>query len=299
MDARRGDRSRHRRSESAAAVGRRRYLAAVAGAGAALTSGCLGISLPVGGTEEATASWTEEYDPPGGGEVVVENLNGPVRVRGEDRGTIEVAVEKRSDEGPGPLDRTVVAVGNDEADAAGNAFAIRTEHDGGPGGTPATVEIDVAVPRTYPVVRATTRNGDASVVDTRGDLFAGSVNGSIEVDGVRGFVDLESENGDLQVRRSTGIDGLAAANGSIEADVRSIRGDTSVGTSNGDVDVRLGPGLDASVRAETVRGSVELGDDLALADETVTSRLVTGRRGEGEHELTVGTSNGRITLREL
>ncbi|MEF8781358.1 MAG: DUF4097 family beta strand repeat-containing protein [Haloferacaceae archaeon] len=297
-----GDGNRRRPFVGDGSASRRRFLAGVSGAGVAAASGCLGLGLPWRGENgdgergepEATASWTEAYEPPGGGRVVVENLEGPVRIRGEDRGTIEVGVRKRSWDGETPLERTVVNAG-----VADGVFAVRTDHRGTSGETPATVEVDVSVPRTYPVARASTTNGDVVATDTRGNLSARTVNGSLEVTGVRGFVGLEATNGDLDVRGTTGIDDLTVSNGHVDADVRAIRSDTLVRTANGDVDLRLGPGLDATVRAEAVNGRVEVGEGLSLADATVASRRVTGRLGEGKRDLRAETSTGQITLSSL
>lgn len=296
-----GDWSRRRPFAGGSSVSRRRFLAGVSGTGVAAASGCLGPGLPwrEGNGEgereepEATASWREEYEPPGGGRVVVENLDGSVRVRGEDRGKIEVGVQKRSRDGETQLDRTVV-----NAEFAEGEFAIRTDYPGTPGETPATVDVDVAVPRTYPVARASTVNGDVTATDTRGDLSVRTVNGSIEVADVRGFVGLGATNGDVDVRGTTGIDDLTVSNGDVDADVRAIRDDTLVRTANGDVTLRLGPGLDATVSAEAVHGRVEV-EEVSLADANVTPRRVTGRLGAGERDLRAETSNGQITLSPL
>lgn len=269
-------------------VGRRPFLAAATAWGGLAVSGCVG--RPWG--EEQTKAWTEQYDPPGGGQVTVENIDGPVTVRGADRGTIGLSVEKRSTDGEA-LDRVRV-----RAEPDGDGFAVRAEHLDDPDAEPPTVELLVTVPRTYPVERVRTVNGDVSVDGTRGDLQAGTVNGDVDVDGVRGYVRIEAGNGDLSATRTTGIDDLSVSNGDVDADVRAIRTDSRIATTNGDVDVRFGPGLDAEIRAEATSGRVDA-DGVELENASRGPRTATGSLGERSHQLTVETANGVVTLSML
>ena len=288
LDGRHHTRREDRRCAAAGDVGRRRFLASTAVWGSIAVAGC--VERPW--REEVSETWTEQYDPPGGGQVTVENLEGSVSVRGADRGTIELSVEKRAAEAAA-LDQVRVRAGPED-----NEFVVETDQIGDPGDLPVTVDIVVTVPRTYPVVRAGTKNGNVSVEGVQGDLCARCVNGDVDVDGVRGYVTAEAGNGDLSVTRTTGIEELAVSNGSVDADVRAIRSDSRIETTNGDVDARLGPGLDAVVRAEATSGSVAV-DGVPLENATIAPRMATGTLGDGTNELTVVTANGVVTLSPL
>lgn len=124
-----------------------------------------------------------------------------------------------------------------------------------------------------------TRSGNVTVADTRGDLSVATGSGDIAFTAIEGReLRMATGSGDVEGERSHG-DSLEIATGSGEVTLEDIRGDSlEVATGSGDVKVGRS-GLD-SVEVGTGSGDVELALD---------------RMGGGN--ISVGTGSGDIVLR--
>ncbi|WP_254536254.1 DUF4097 family beta strand repeat-containing protein [Halomarina litorea] len=265
---------------------------AVLRAGAALSltalAGCT-TALGRAETDESTSTHTV----PDGARLVVENRNGAVTVERGDGESLVLSTTKRTRAGRDHLDRVEVRTRTD-----GDRFVVeRVAVDGADDGE-VTVDVTLAVPPGVPVASVTTANGAVSLSGTAGDTDVRTENGAVTAVDVDGRLSLRTSNGRIEAAGVRGYRDLRTENGEIDASVASMAGDLAVETTNGRVSLALDRALDARIDASTTNGRVTV-EGLALAEHEVRRERVTGRLGEGTHELRVRTTNGPVDLRTL
>lgn len=178
----------------------------------------------------------------------------------------------------GPTDASVDAVAVN-GESRGGEFVVETVYEGEK--RRASVDLAVRVPADVPVAGVRTRNGDVAARDVAGGQH------------------FESENGDVTVRGVESVSVARTRNGDVRADVPApLSGDATVESENGDVTAALSPDLSAMVDARTTNGRVDV-EDLDLGDASVSGKHVTGRLGDGAHEVSVATTNGDVVLESL
>ena len=269
---------------------RRRALltGASASLGAAL-AGCASFGGYLG--ERKTRTDERRYGLDAGTRVQMRNRNGSVTVEGFDGDRLEVDAEVR-----GPSRASLDAVSLVE-NRGGDAFSLETVYDGS-GDQRASVELAVRVPGDLYVARAQTTNGDLYVTDVSGGGEFASQNGDVDVRNLAGNVDAQTTNGDITVENVEVFGGAITTQGNVDVDVPALVSDATVRTENGHVDAALASDLDAAVSATTTNGAVEL-DGLDLRDAETSRTSATGALGEGTFDLSLGTTNGDVTLRSL
>ncbi|MFC6837504.1 DUF4097 family beta strand repeat-containing protein [Halomarina ordinaria] len=269
---------------------RRTWLRLGAVATTASLAGCLDR---FGGDDEVTDERSEEYDPPANAAVAVSNTNGPVTVEAGDGDELVLDVVERT-----TLDREALAAVTVDVRTDGDRVLVETTADSERARGRVTVDLTLTVPSAVWVEEVTTANGPVELSGTTGDTVVRTANGGIEVEAVDGYVTLETSNGSVEARDVAGIDGATTANGSVDLDVRALRRDAAVRTSNGSVDLALAADLSAVVTARTSNGAVDV-EGVRFEEESGSRTELSGRLGEGEHALSVETTNGRIDLRAL
>ena len=128
-------------------------------------------------------------------------------------------------------------------------------------------------------------------------FVARTVNGGVRVTGLSANVEAYTVNGSVRLEAS-GHAQAETVNGSIRASLGKTdwKDALSFRTVNGSVVVALPAAASASVRVETVNGSIS--NDLTLTGATKTTRReLQGTIGGGGRELQVKTVNGSVTLR--
>jgi DUF4097 and DUF4098 domain-containing protein YvlB len=128
------------------------------------------------------------------------------------------------------------------------------------------------------------------------NLIANTVNGEIKAESLQGDVNAHTVNGSVRVS-TAGSAEAATVNGSVTASMGrfDLRDGATFQTVNGDVTVNLPPGVDASVRADTLNGSVRSEFPITVQG-TVSPRRLRGTIGNGGRELRLSTVNGSIRL---
>jgi len=128
------------------------------------------------------------------------------------------------------------------------------------------------------------------------NLEVGTVNGEVDVRDLDGDVQASTVNGDVRVE-SAGTVEASTVNGSIEARMgEDLKSDLSFATVNGSVTVELPAGANADVSASTVTGGMESDFPLTIQGR-FSNRRMSGKIGNGGHELDMSTVNGTIILR--
>jgi DUF4097 and DUF4098 domain-containing protein YvlB len=143
-----------------------------------------------------------------------------------------------------------------------------------------TVNGGVDVTGRYGRAEVGTTNGSVAVRDASGDFEAGTTNGEVRVSGFEGRLEADTTNGDIELEAVTLKDGLAAE------------------TTNGSIRLALAAPetLNADLRARTTNGHITVDFPITLQNLSRSKRRVEGKIGQGGPQISLGTTNGSITL---
>ncbi|HEV8241390.1 MAG TPA: DUF4097 family beta strand repeat-containing protein [Thermoanaerobaculia bacterium] len=224
---------------------------------------------------------------PAGGQVVVINLNGPVRVAAWDSPDVRLVAVKTAHAATDGRARAYLRDLQVKVEESGGKLTIRTRTPGAEGGIKgwlscAGVDGEVAYRLTLP---------------REARLAATTVNGNVEVAGLVAPVRAASTNGDVVLE--VGGEAVATSvNGSIRVAMRRAdpRSAMELSTVNGSILMLLPSEFRGYVDARTTNGSV--GSDLPVQVEGRRSRSrLIGRLNGGNTRLTLRTTNGSIWLK--
>jgi len=246
------------------------------------------------------------------GALRLDNANGMTRIVGEDRGDVEVRMQK---------------VARAESTAAAESMArdirlARSETDFG-------TELEVEVPRRWNrrghinlelrVPRGTridvnASNGKVCIAGLQGGVRVRSSNVAVRVEDVAGDVEIQASNarvlcadvvgklvartsnGKIEVERHRGALDASSSNGLIHAALDELSGAVVLATSNGRIALTLPDSVDADVDLRVDNGVIRNQRSLCHCSRSSSGRL-TGRLGHGGTSIKIRTSNGSISLR--
>lgn len=234
--------------------------------------------------------------------VIVDNVNGPIRVTAHDRDSVDMAAVERV---RGDLQADIERARREmqlvtESEPGRVAFRVRGNGDCGCGhrrrtGYSVEYDIDVRVPAGASIDLQTVNGGDIVVEGVHGEFEVENVNGAVVLQGLRAAGSAETVNG-----RVTAV---------FE---RTPEADLSLETVNGSIDVTFPAELAADLKFETMRGEIYTDfDAVPIAREATAASDRDGRArvfrldrspvlriggGGPEHELT--TVNGNIYVRK-
>ena len=250
---------------------RRALLAGFAAGTTTALAGCTDAGSLFGDPVQETRE--QYFDVPDGARIRVENTNGDVDVTGRDRpdGSVDATVTVP---GESRLDDVTVAV-----DEGGDEVTVAVDIGGDT--SRVSVDLDLLVPEDAAMAAVETENGHVEVRD------------------VSGVGTARSANGNVTVRNAGPVSTVSSANGDIAADVPApLPGDVLVRTENGNVEAALSPDVDATLDARTETKYVEI-EDVEVQNRSGDNAHVTGTLGDGTHDVTMRTTNGRIEIRAL
>jgi hypothetical protein len=228
---------------------------------------------------------------PAGAWVIVRNLNGPISVRAATGRTAQVTGVKRSERGADPASVhftstplanggiLVCALWGDDSECDESGYHSHNDNNNGHRNN-VEVEFTVSLP---------------SGVNVR----VGTVNGDVEVAGATAEVGASTVNGEVRAASSGGPVSATTVNGDVRASMRSVgSGDLRYSTVNGSIQLDLPASLNADVELRTVNGGFETDFPMTLSGR-VGPRRLSGKIGNGGHDLRATTVNGSITLRKI
>ncbi len=260
---------------------------------------------------------------PADGVVEIENVSGSVRVRGWDRGEVEVTGELGR--GADRLDLegteriTVVRVVLPERcrRCAGSDIVVRVPR--GSRVDIGVVSADVDVRDVDGAVAITSVNGEITVAGRPAEVKAKSVSGSIEVTAVAAPVRATAISGDVTLRGVTGaveassvsgevlVAGGRIASGDLGTTSGSVRfqGDLLAGARlaaasvSGDVELVLPADVDARFDVGTFSGEIDnqLGPPARRTSRYTSEKELTFTLGSGRAHIEVKSFSGSIRLR--
>lgn len=295
---------------------RRRVLSGGAAAVAAALAGCSSFTPFVGKRQE-----DERTVPVDGADaLVVANELGDVTVRTADRKDVHVEMVKQSSSVTSDLEALTFGV-----EREGGRLRLKGEWTKDePLTNKPSLDLTVAVPRSFPVERLDTGAGDVILEDVagyatdggtpgvtvrahtgdvefrrvRGDASALVSTGDLAFEAVSGTVTGRANTGDLQVRSPDAVGDLRTHTGDVVADVPALAGDTTIGTSTGDVEAAVATDLGAELLATAGIGDVTV-TGLSLSNAARSDDRVSGVVGGDGPHLDLRTDTGDVTVSAL
>lgn len=230
---------------------------------------------------EVTEEFHQTYPLSATGRVALSNVNGSVRISAWDRNEVKVDAVKRA------YTQERLREAEIQVSASAGAIDIETEYpeyrwrDGERHENPASVEYTLTVPRGA-------RVEDVSLV-----------NGGLDIQGLTGPVHASSVNGKVVARGLSGPVNLSVVNGRLEATIDSVNGSGSINLSavNGPLVATIPSDANATVRADTVHGSISNDFNLPVRVGEYVGRELAGRLGQGGTRVSLNNVNGSIQIR--
>jgi DUF4097 and DUF4098 domain-containing protein YvlB len=216
----------------------------------------------------------QTYPLSSGGQLVLQNVNGSVRVEGWDRNEVEVRAVKTSENNPRDLSLVKIQV-----DSHPGEVDVHTLY---PDGEDAEVAVEYVVHVPFRVLLHS----------------IGTVNGSVSVHGVQGAGELKSVNGNVEVLDSSGRFSAHTTNGNLHLELGSLADGAPMNleTVNGSVTLGLPSNASADLNVRNMNGDVSSDVPVTSTAALPGARAFHGRLGHGGNPISVRTVNGGIRL---
>jgi len=227
------------------------------------------------GTE--TEEFHQIYPLSANGRIELQNINGPVQIRGWDRNEVKVDAIKRADSKP-DLDEVEIKIHSDQDSVSIRTEYARHEHTW-TRNDPGSVDYVLTVPRN-------SRLDDINLV-----------NGDLEIEGVGGEVRASCVNGRLRASSLSGRTELSTVNGNLEANFDRLSSPIEVSSVNAKVLLTLPSDAKADIEASTVSGSISNDFGIHVANNKWVGHELNGELGGGGTRVRVNNVNGRIEIR--
>ncbi len=226
-----------------------------------------------------TEEFTLDINP--GGRISLENINGDIRITGNEGDTVNIIASKKAGKQE-YMDELKIVV-----DADSDYIRIETRHPSNKdswlnwgNNHSGSVSYVLTVPAGVNLDKISTVNGDVEISSMSGKVKAETVNGDLVASGLVADVDLET------------------VNGGIDADFDSLGASQRVSAEavNGRIVLKLPADASARLHAETVNGSIDADDFDLDIDKGFIGRECDGQIGGGDARITLDTVNGSIRI---
>jgi DUF4097 and DUF4098 domain-containing protein YvlB len=214
------------------------------------------------------------------GTVSVSNVNGSITIETWDRNEVRLAYVKTADTKEN-LDDVQIRI-----DARQDAFAVETEYEAIKNRATKTykkleVEYRLTVPRAAVLNDIETVNGSVSISNAANMTKASTVNGEVRGTNLRGTAN------------------LSTVNGTVVADFDQLQagGRVSLNTVNGTVDLMIPSDANATIKADTVNGSISNDFGLPVRKGEYVGRDLYGRVGSGDVQIRLNSVNGALSIK--
>ena len=237
----------------------------------ALAALCL-LALP--GFADEQQIFEQTYPLPSGGQFVLQNVNGSVRVEGWNRNEVEVRAVKTAENNSRDLALVKIQVESHPAEVD-----VHTLY---PDGEDAEVAVEYIVHVPYRVLLHS----------------IGTVNGSVSVHGVQGAGELRSVNGNVEVLNSSGRFSARTTNGNLHLELSNLTDGAPMDleTVNGSVTLGLPSNASADLNVRNMNGDVSSDVPVYATAALPGSQAFRGRLGHGGGPISLRTVNGGIRL---
>lgn len=259
------------------------------------------LLLLVAGPAAAKETITEEIDKTfrlqPGGEVILENINGHVRVEGWDQDRVELRITKKVKAKSSAEARKAMQELKVTIDSTAERLHVKTRKpesmEGMLGwlrnaGIEYQASYSLKVPR-HVLLKARTVNGGVDVGNLNGDISARTTNGGIELSEVAGTID------------ASGTVSADTTNGRIKVAIHSVppHAQMDFSTTNGAIEVSLPADIQTHLKARTTNGGISTDFPVKVEGKRNRRSIDTALNGGGDGYISLRTTNGGIKVREI
>lgn len=231
---------------------------------------------------DETERFEQSYPLNANGKVSVSNINGSITVEAWDRNEVRLEVTKVADS------RETLSDVEIKIDSRPEYFRVETDYNnwnrGGNknwnGRRRLEVQFRLNVPRTAYLDEIETVNGSVTVSNFTNYTKISAVNGSVKATNLRGTAK------------------LSTVNGSTNADFEQLQPSDKIdlSTVNGSVVLVIPSDANATVKADTVNGSIKNDFGLPVRKGKYVGRDLYGRIGSGDTEIKLNSVNGGLSI---
>ncbi len=233
---------------------------------------------------DETERFEQTYPLSANGRVSVSNVNGSITIDTWDRNEVKLEAVKTAD------DKDRLADVEIKIDAQKDSLTIETNYDNWKrdGGTRGwknygklSVDYRLTVPKNAVLDKIETVNGSVNITNSNNLTKASAVNGQVIATNLRGTANLSTVNGTVEAS----FDQLQSSNR------------ISLDTVNGQVNLTIPSDANATVRADTVNGSIINDFGLPVRKGQYVGRDLYGKIGSGEVQIRLNSVNGGLNIK--
>ncbi len=238
--------------------------------------------LPIERLQDETEKFEQVYPLNANGRVRISNVNGPITVEGWDRNEVKLSYTKTADT------RERLSGVEIRIDSRGDLFSVESDYrnwksqnnDQWRNNGRLTVEFRLMVPRGAVLNEVESVNGTVTVSDFTNVTRVSVVNGSVNASNIRGTAR------------------LSTVNGTVNADFERLESGSkiSLDTVNGKVHLTIPSDSNATVKADSLNGSITNDFGLPVRKGKYVGRDLYGKLGSGEADVRLNSVNGTLTI---
>ncbi len=238
--------------------------------------------LPIERLQDETEKFEQVYPLNANGRVRISNVNGPITVEGWDRNEVRLSYTKTADT------RERLSGVEIRIDSRGDLFSVESDYrnwksqnnDQWRNNGRLTVEFRLMVPRGAVLNEVESVNGTVTVSDFTNVTRVSVVNGSVNASNIRGTAR------------------LSTVNGTVNADFERLESGSkiSLDTVNGKVHLTIPSDSNATVKADSLNGSITNDFGLPVRKGKYVGRDLYGKLGSGDADVRLNSVNGTLTI---
>ncbi|MBA2335688.1 MAG: DUF4097 family beta strand repeat protein [Blastocatellia bacterium] len=240
-----------------------------------------GLEVIAALTDE-TEKFEQTYQITANGRVSVSNVNGSIVVEAWDRNEVRLEATKIADT------REALADVEIKVDSRADAFRVEADYSGlrrdrdkgWKNHRKLEVQFRLSVPRT-------------AVLDQ-----IGTVNGSVSVSNMTNVTKVSAVNGEVRATNLRGMASLETVNGTVEADFDRLDAGSKISlqTVNGRVNLVIPSDANATIKADSLNGSIINDFGLPVRKGKYVGRDMYGRVGSGDVQIRLESVNGGLSV---
>ncbi len=233
-------------------------------------------------TQDETEKFDQTYPLNANGRVRISNVNGSITVQAWDRNEVQLSYTKTADTRERLTDVEI------RIDSRPEFFSVESDYDNWKirntdkwrNGSRLTVEYRLMVPRGAVLNEVETVNGSITVSNFTNVTRVSAVNGSVKATNIRGNARLSTVNGEV----NADFDRLESGS------------TISLNTVNGKVNLIIPSDSNATVKADSVNGSITNDFGLPVRKGKYVGRDLYGKLGSGDVDIRMNSVNGTLAI---
>jgi hypothetical protein len=232
---------------------------------------------------DETERFEQTYPLNANGRVSVSNVNGSIAIDTWDRNEVKFTAVKTADTKE-RLSEVEITI-----DSKPDYFSVETDYGewrrNGNKTWKNNSRLEIEYTLTVP------RNASLNEIET--------VNGSVKIMNAGSVVKASAVNGEVRATNLRGATSLSSVNGAIEADFDQLQSGSRINldTVNGTVHLTIPSDANATVRADSVNGSIANDFGLPVRKGKYVGRDLYGKIGTGEVQIRLNSVNGGLSIK--